>query len=323
MGGFAWERAYRCMCGVDQHARAAFLRRRHSRKTNEGPNKPHPANCVATRGVTAPSPMHAMTGFFFPSCRISRHIRSDASASPPGESTRSTTATVPLSFARALWCGGGGGGDFVGGRVGRWVSMCGVQQPARSTTAAVPLSFERALWCGGGGGAKRLWLGGRGCCVCVGACRRAAPPRRCTRHDTTRGWGCRPHAPTHPPELGDDRVGRDAAAAGAGRLACGGGRARGGRRGGHEALEGPRSRAFWSQARSHQIASNHPSDHDRLPPQIAHSPRMAPLARSTAMRFLPSRPKVPRRTAAYLRSPTWRGWKCGEGRGGEGVRRAG
>jgi len=45
--------------------------------------------------------MHAITGFFFASCRISRHIRSEARASPPGESTRSTTAAVRLSLASA------------------------------------------------------------------------------------------------------------------------------------------------------------------------------------------------------------------------------
>lgn len=45
--------------------------------------------------------MHAMTGFLAPSCLISRHMRSLASASPPGESTRSTTAAVDLSLASA------------------------------------------------------------------------------------------------------------------------------------------------------------------------------------------------------------------------------
>eukprot|EP00955_Chlamydomonas_euryale_P059460 357392-Chlamydomonas_euryale.AAC.32 len=43
--------------------------------------------------------MLATTGFFSPSLRISRHIRSDASASPPGESTRSTTPAHDLSLA--------------------------------------------------------------------------------------------------------------------------------------------------------------------------------------------------------------------------------
>lgn len=42
----------------------------------------------------ATSLMEATTGFFAASCRISRHIRSEASASPPPESTRSTTAAT-------------------------------------------------------------------------------------------------------------------------------------------------------------------------------------------------------------------------------------
>ncbi|KAA6416844.1 MAG: hypothetical protein FRX49_13187 [Trebouxia sp. A1-2] len=52
----------------------------------------------------ATSPMEATTGFFAASCLISRHMRSDAKASPPGLSTRSTTACTDLSLARERSC---------------------------------------------------------------------------------------------------------------------------------------------------------------------------------------------------------------------------
>ena len=42
----------------------------------------------------ATSAIEAITGFSAASWRISRHMRSEASASPPGLSTRSTTAAT-------------------------------------------------------------------------------------------------------------------------------------------------------------------------------------------------------------------------------------
>ena len=45
--------------------------------------------------------MEAMTGFFFARAMISRHMMSEARASPPGLSTLSTTALMFLFFSAA------------------------------------------------------------------------------------------------------------------------------------------------------------------------------------------------------------------------------